>query len=181
MTERKELTRKEASELQEVRIAKFFGGQVTPRSGGGPWKNGDILTPGDNGWIVECKTTVAPVQSFSVAKSVIDKTNQERVQMHKANMALAFTLGETFDDYFVLDKRTMGALLEQSRGIKALIEKLTERLADIENRKREMEAELATGLGGSIGRRVLTAEEDASYNAHILALTDFIQSLREIE
>lgn len=114
-----ERTPKEASLEQENRIAKIFGGQRTPRSGGGAWKLGDVTT---DDMLFECKTTVKPSLSYSVNKAVLDKANQERAEMHKDYYALAFTLGENFEDYFVLDKRTMKDFIDMRNGVKKLIE-----------------------------------------------------------
>lgn len=52
-----------ASRKQEARIAKAFGGEVTPRSGAGPVKKGDIRTPTE---LIEAKTTAAGSYSLKL-------------------------------------------------------------------------------------------------------------------
>lgn len=98
---------KKQSLKQEERVAKLFKGQRTPQSGGGKWKKGDVLS---EDFLVECKTTITEKPSYSVSKKILDKANEERIEMGKPFYALAFTFG-TDEDFFVLDKRAMAYLL----------------------------------------------------------------------
>ena len=70
-----EKTAKELSIEQEERISKLFYGKRTPRSGGANFVSGDSLS---EDWLVECKTTVKPSNSYSVNKAVPDLFFGER-------------------------------------------------------------------------------------------------------
>lgn len=158
-----ERTPKEASLEQEDRIAKIFGGQRTPRSGGGAWKLGDVTT---DDMLFECKTTVKPSLSYSVNKAVLDKANQERAEMHKDYYALAFTLGENFDDYFVLDRRAMKDFVDMRSGVKKLIEEYQTQLAFLDKTYKDMKDD-----------NTLTENSAALYNAHRGEIVKFIEAL----
>ena len=167
-----EITAKERSLEQEKRIARLFGGETTPRSGAGAWKKGDILTGGEDGWLVECKTTVAPAKSFSVQKSVLDKADKERAQMRKQNLALAFTLGDNFDDYFVLDKRVMSSILSQHEALKLLLSQQKQELVIINTRMHQMEEQA--------GMVPVTPQDRALYAAHKTRIESFIGYLEKL-
>lgn len=166
---------KKVSLEQENRIAKMFNASRTPRSGGGEWKKGDILS---EDWLVECKTTTTPAKSFSVSKAVLDKAEHERAEMHKSYMALAFTLGEDYDDYFVLDKRAMSAVLEQRAAMKALYLSLQKRLTELDVQKEQLR--ITQDLGGAITKRDLTEQEQTLYNAHRQEILGFIEELERM-
>lgn len=163
------------SKEHELRVAKLFEANRTPRSGGGAWKKGDALA---EDWFVECKTTTKPTASYSVSKAVLDKADHERAEMHKPYLALAFTIGEAYDDYFVVDKRTMSAMLEQRKGVRTLIGELRARLTSIEQKKAQLE--MVAGSAGAILKRALSSEEHASYIAHKGALSAFIADLEKL-
>lgn len=99
---------KKVSIAQEERVARLFNGKRTPQSGGGKWIKGDVVS---NDFIVECKTSLTPSNSYSVKKSILDKINEERREMGKSFYALAFTFGDD-KDFFVIDKRTMEFFLQ---------------------------------------------------------------------
>ena len=161
-----ERTPKEASLEQEDRIAKIFGGQRTPRSGGGAWKLGDVTT---DDMLFECKTTVKPSLSYSVNKTVLDKANQERAEMHKDYYALAFTLGENFEDYFVLDRRAMKDFVDMRNGIKKLIEDYQSQLDFLDKTYHTMKNDNTLSENGT-----------ALYNAHRTEIFNFIEVLRKL-
>lgn len=162
-----ELTAKEISLQQEERLAKLFGGDRTPRSGGGAWKKGDILS---EDWFLEAKTTVKPSLSYSVNKAIVDKADHERAEMHKPYAALAFTLGENRDDYFVISSKTMKAIIDQQAAIKELLATVQDSLQEIEKRRAQMTQGIAT----------LTSVDAASYNAHKAEKQRFIEELEKI-
>lgn len=148
---------KDVSLDQENKLAKMFGGSRTPRSGGGAWKKGDVLVgPDGEGWLIEAKCTVKPSLSYSVNKAVLDKMDHERAEMHKPYAALAFQLGETREDYFVVTTRTMKAILDTQNGIKALIASLQRQLEELEERKEKLQ----------YGNDGISSDELALYNAH---------------
>lgn len=161
-----ERTPKEASLEQEDRIAKIFGGQRTPRSGGGAWKLGDVTT---DDMLFECKTTVKPSLSYSVNKAVLDKANQERAEMHKDYYALAFTLGENFDDYFVLDKRAMKDFIDMRNGVKKLIEEYQAQLDFLDKTYNTMKESSAISENSTV-----------LYKAHREEIVKFIEVLNKL-
>lgn len=161
-----ERTPKEASLEQENRIAKIFGGQRTPRSGGGAWKLGDVTT---DDMLFECKTTVKPSLSYSVNKAVLDKANQERAEMHKDYYALAFTLGENFDDYFVLDKRTMKDFIDMRNGVKELIEEYQAQLDFLDKTYKTMKE-----------NSDISENSTVLYKAHREEIVKFIEVLNKL-
>ena len=156
---------------QEERLAKLFKGSRTPRSGGGNWVKGDVLSGGDTeGWFVEAKTTVKPSLSYSVHKSILDKMDHERSEMRKPFAALAFTLGEEREDYFVVNKRTMSAILSQQKELAELLESVKEELSSIEKKMSDI------GRDG----RAPTQIEQTSYTAHRAEKVAFIQQLEKL-
>ena len=161
-----ERTPKEASLEQENRIAKIFGGQRTPRSGGGAWKLGDVTT---DDMLFECKTTVKPSLSYSVNKAVLDKANQERAEMHKDYYALAFTLGENFDDYFVLDKRTMKDFIDMRNGVKKLSQEYQAQLDVLDKTYKTIKENSAISENGTV-----------LYKAHREEIVQFIEVLNKL-
>ena len=161
-----ERTPKEASLEQENRIAKIFGGQRTPRSGGGAWKLGDVTT---DDMLFECKTTVKPSLSYSVNKAVLDKANQERAEMHKDYYALAFTLGENFEDYFVLDRRAMKNFVDMRNGVKQLIKEYQTQLDFLDQTYKTLKSDNA-----------LSENSTALYNAHRAEIVKFIEVLHKL-
>lgn len=162
-----ELTAKEISLQQEEHLAEVFGGSRTPRSGGGAWKKGDVLS---DDWFVEAKATVKPSLSYSVNKAVLDKADHERAEMHKPYYALAFMLGESREDYFVISSKTMKAILSQQEAIKDLLREVQDGLTEIERRRADMTKGIAT----------LTAAQEASYSAHKAEKQAFIEELERI-
>lgn len=171
-----EKTMKEISIEQEERIAALFGGSRTPRSGGGAWKKGDVMSTDtssseeDLGWFVECKTSAKPSLSYSVNKSIMDKADHERAEMHKPYYALAFTLGEHREDYFVLDRKMMKTVLDRQTQVNQLIAAVKADLDEIERRRAQMTEGIAT----------LTAAQEASYSAHKAEKLAFLDQLRKL-
>ena len=161
-----EKTVKECSLEQEQRISKLFGAMRTPRSGGGPWKKGDALS---GTFFIECKTTLKPSLSYSVNKQVLDKMEHERAEMHKPFSALAFTLGEQREDYFVLDKRTMKGILHIMSDIDSLKNMLLAKSEELTARRKVLhEAKEATPT------------TEALYKAHIEEISVFLAELEKI-
>lgn len=156
---------------QEERLAKLFSGYRTPRSGGGNWVKGDVATGKDGLWFVEAKTTVKPSLSYSVNKAVLDKADHERAEMHKPYYTLAFTLGENREDYFVVNKKTMRAILEQQEGIRTLLNNLSEELTELELRRSKISLDEG---------RMLNQVEQASYSAHKAEKLAIIKELEKL-
>lgn len=103
---------REASAVQEKRVSNKLGGVVTPNSGAGYFKKGDIQIS-DAGLLVECKTCIVPKKSFSIKKEWLEKNKQELFGSGLSNSIIAFNFGyEEKDDYYVIDDKLMKFLVE---------------------------------------------------------------------
>ena len=91
------------SNKQEKAVAKAVGGKQTPNSGATPWIKGDVVA---EEWLIECKTTTTPKESFSVKKAWLEKNKEEAFAMGKQYSTLAFNFGPDEPNYYVLDERT---------------------------------------------------------------------------
>lgn len=104
---------REASSIQEKRVANKLDGYVTPNSGAGYFKKGDIQIP-DAGLLVECKTCVSPKKSFSIKKEWLDKNKRELFSSGLSNSVIAFNFDyEDKNDYYVIDDKLMKFLTEK--------------------------------------------------------------------
>ena len=163
MSEQK--TSKQVSLEQEENLAKFFHGRRTPRSGGGGFVKGDVLS---DLWFIEAKTNVKPAESYSVRKEILEKMDHERTEMHKPYAVLAIELGETRDDYFVVSKRTMKGILDTQDGIKALIASLHKQIEELDDRYNKMR----------FGDDGVSKQDTALYTAH---RSEKIATIEELE
>lgn len=106
-------TRKFSSK-QEKLVAKSLKGKVQPNSGATPFLKGDVVA---DDWLIECKTQMTDKQSMSIKKEWLEKLEEERFAMRKANMALAFNFGPGQQNYYVVTenvfKRLKGEIHEE--------------------------------------------------------------------
>lgn len=110
----KETTRY-ASSIQENRIAKKLDGVVTPNSGAGHFKKGDIQMH-DIGLLIECKTCISPKKSFSIKKEWFEKNKQELFASGMSNSIIAFNFDyQDKNDYYIIDDKLMKYLIEKLR------------------------------------------------------------------
>ncbi|MCM1322991.1 MAG: hypothetical protein NC218_02295 [Acetobacter sp.] len=161
----------DVSQAQEEKLAKLLKANRTPRSGGGAWKKGDLHR--DNGycsWLIEAKATVKPSLSYSANKTVLDKMDHERAEMHKDYAALAIELGESREDFFVINKRTMLSILDTQDGIVALIKSLEAQVAELDKKYEE----LRYGVDG------ISPEQKALHSAHKQEKLATIDELRKL-
>lgn len=100
------------SDMQEKRVVKKFGGFQTANSGAGAWTKGDVIIK-DASLMVECKTPVDKKNSISIKKEWIDKNREEIKQMQLQNQVIAITFEPNTENYFLIDERLMGFLLER--------------------------------------------------------------------
>jgi len=98
------------SNKQEQYLAKLLGAELTPNSGAGHWKKGDLILPN---WLIEAKTCTSPKKSFSIKKDWLDKNELERLEMHKPYSALAFQFEPDGENYFVLSEKTFKKMLDK--------------------------------------------------------------------
>ena len=106
-------TTREVSSIQEKRVADKLGGFITPNSGAGYFKKGDIQIP-DAGLLVECKTCIVPKKSFSIKREWIEKNKNELFGSGLSNSVIAFNFNyEDKKDYYVIDDKLMKFLVEK--------------------------------------------------------------------
>ena len=97
------------SSKQEQYIAKLLNGRCTSNSGAAHLTAGDIIA-GD--WLIECKTSMKPKESFSIKKEWIEKNERERMDLQIPYSALVFQFEEGGTNYFVLDEKTFKKMKE---------------------------------------------------------------------
>lgn len=159
----------DVSKQQEEKIAKLFNASRTPRSGGGGFKKGDALS---EDWFIECKASVQPKKSYSVSKEILDKADHERAEMQKSYYVLAFELGEEREDFFVLNRKTMSALLDMQTGIKDLIDAVSREIADLDTKYAEMKKATPMTVGNTV--------QEGLYAAHKAEKVATLEALRKL-
>lgn len=108
----KPTTTREASSVQEKRVSEKLGGIISPNSGAGKWKKGDIQIP-EAGLLIECKTCMKPKQSFSIKKEWLEKNNEESFFNRLDNTVIAFNFDYTDkNDYYVINDKLMKFLVD---------------------------------------------------------------------
>ena len=108
MTKNKNAT-KYYSTKQEKYIASILNGKTVSGSGSPHFCAGDVVT---DDWLIECKTTMQPKQSFSIKKEWLDKNEREKHQLQKPYSALVFQFKEDGENYFVVNEKTFKILLD---------------------------------------------------------------------
>lgn len=107
----KEATRY-ASSIQEKRVAKKLGGEVSSNSGAGLFNKGDI-TIEDASLLIECKTCLESKKSFSIKKDWIDKNKDEAFRLRLDNHVIAFNFDyKDNNDYYIIDDKLMEFLVD---------------------------------------------------------------------
>ena len=102
------------SSLQEKQVAKNLNANIVPGSGGGKWQKGDVSL---DDWLLECKTSMSPKNSYSIKKDVINKIKKQSFEMQKENYALVFNFGPGEKNYVIIDENTFKYLLENQKEI----------------------------------------------------------------
>lgn len=100
------------SSKQEKYIAKLIGGRITANSGASRFNAGDVVT---DDWLIECKTTTKPKESFSIKKEWITKNERERMDLQKPYSALVFQFEEDGQNYFVINEKNFKILLDNMK------------------------------------------------------------------
>lgn len=108
MTQNRKSTRY-YSKLQESKVAKVLGGKPTPNSGATKYIKGDVKS---SNWLLECKTCMAPKQSFSIKKDWLKGIQEEAKQQGKLNYALVFNYGPNQDNYYILTEKKFKELVD---------------------------------------------------------------------
>lgn len=97
------------SSRQENSVANNIGGRTQPGSGSPRFCAGDVVT---NDFLVECKTTTKPKESFSIKKDWILKNDLERMSLGKPYSALAFQFAPDSPNYYVINESLFKKLLD---------------------------------------------------------------------
>lgn len=158
---------KDKSVIQEERVAKLFDGKRTPQSGGGKFRKGDILT---KDFLIECKTTIEPKLTYSVKKDTLDKAKHEANEMGKEDSILAFTIGENFEDYFVVSHRFIRKLINLQSDVQNLYNTTKAQLTQIEF--------MATEL--TKRHKEISEIDVASFKIHRNRLQFFLEELEKL-
>ena len=103
------------SKRQEDDVAKAVGGNRTPNSGATPWVKGDVLTSGEESFLIECKTKTTSSKSISIQKDWFLKNKEEMVFQGKQHEALAFNFGPGEEMHYIIDEYLFQELLEHLR------------------------------------------------------------------
>ena len=110
------MSTRDVSSKQENLVAMLLGGTVTPNSGAGHTKKGDILI--DDFAVIECKTKMKPCTSFSIKKEWIDTVRKETFEMNRDTWAIVFDFGQLGQEYAVIPLNDYKEFLEYKRGNK---------------------------------------------------------------
>lgn len=100
------------SKQQEKAVAKALGGKTTPNSGATGYIKGDVK--GDS-WLLECKTSMTPKQSFSIKKQWLTGIREEAKQQGKMNYAVVFNFGPNQENYYIITEKKYAEILEIER------------------------------------------------------------------
>jgi hypothetical protein len=100
------------SKQQENSVAKTITGKTVANSGARPYQKGDVSTSGDktgttvaaDSWLIECKTSTTPKQSFAIKKQWLETIKEEAFQAGKMNYAVAFSFGPKQENYYILSE-----------------------------------------------------------------------------
>lgn len=109
------------SKQQETSVAKTINGKTTPNSGARPYQKGDVSSSGDKtgnsiadeSWLIECKTSTTPKQSFAIKKQWLETIKEEAFQSGKMNYCLSFSFGPKQENYYILSEQKFKELFEQ--------------------------------------------------------------------
>lgn len=110
------MSTRDVSNKQENLVAMLLDGTVTPNSGAGHTKKGDILI--DNFGVIECKTKMKPCSSFSIKKEWINTVRKEAFEMGRTDWAIVFDFGVLGDEYAVIPLNDYKEFLDYKRGNK---------------------------------------------------------------
>lgn len=101
------------SEMMESSVAEALGGRRTANSGATKFSKGDVALPRG---IIECKTSMAEKDSFSIKKEWLDKTREEAFQQRKEYSALAIRFSPDGENYYVISEILMKQLITLLEG-----------------------------------------------------------------
>lgn len=97
------------SSKQEEYIATLLGGRTTSNSGAAKFNAGDVVT---DDWLIECKTSMKPKESFSIKRDWIIKNERERMDLQKPYSSLVFQFEPDGENYFIINEKIFKILLD---------------------------------------------------------------------
>lgn len=101
------------STTQENIVAKLLGGETVSGSGAPKFCAGDVLT---EDFLIECKTSMKPKESFSLKREWLIKNEIERIGTNKRYGSLAISFSpEGTENYFVINEKLMKKLVNMLR------------------------------------------------------------------
>ena len=92
------------SKRQENSVAKKIGGKTTANSGATWHSKGDIITNGEESWLIECKTKTTHSDSITIKKEWFEKNKQEMAFMGKSHQAVVFNFGPDEENHYIIDE-----------------------------------------------------------------------------
>lgn len=99
------------SKKQEDKVAKEVSGKRTANSGATMFQKGDVMTSGEESFLLECKTKTSKSDSISFKKEWIEKNKQEAAFMGKPHQAVVFNFGPGEENYYVIEEYLFKELL----------------------------------------------------------------------
>ena len=100
---------RDASSLQEKRIARAVGGKTVVNSGATLFKKGDVTHPLV---LIDGKTCMSPQKSVTLQKEWFDKIKAEAFAMNKDFGAIAFDFG-TDERFYAVSERVFKQFLDR--------------------------------------------------------------------
>lgn len=97
------MTSRQASDIQEIKLANDYNGKRTPNSGGTKFSGGDVVL-GDISLLIEAKTSMTPKESFSIKQDWLDKMKEQSFEQGLTRSTLAFRFAPKGTDYFILTR-----------------------------------------------------------------------------
>ena len=101
------------SKKQEKSVAKSLGGRTVANSGATLFSDGDVTV--SRYFLIECKTTMTPKQSFAIKKEWLKKIEKERLAMGKEDCALAFNFSPNEQSYYIISENTFRQYIDYLR------------------------------------------------------------------
>ena len=98
------------SNSQEEYISKLLNGRLSVNSGAAKFNAGDVIT---DDWLIECKTSMKPKQSFSIKKEWITKNERERMDLQKPYSSLVFQFEPDGENFFVVKEKLFKEMLDR--------------------------------------------------------------------
>lgn len=105
------MSTRDVSSKQENFVARYLDGEITPNSGAGHTKKGDILV--EDFYIIECKTKMKESEQFTIKKEWLYKLYKEGLAMGRPYAALVFDFGIVGDEYAVIPLQDLRDYIEK--------------------------------------------------------------------